>query len=402
MTTKVDVTIVGMGIVGVATANELTQHKPDLKILLIDKEAGPASHQTGRNSGVIHSGLYYKPGSMKSKVCQEGKTLLIKFCQAHDIPFEICGKVVVAVNEGEREQLELLMKRSEVNGVKCHYLCSEGLREHEPNVGGVAGLHVPHTGIVNYRTVCQKLLDVGSNNGVQSLFNTTLLKAMPHTSSIIVETTEGAIETDYLINCAGLYSDRVATLTGTEPEARIVPFRGEYYSLRPSAVHLCNNLIYPVPDPRFPFLGVHLTRMIEGGVECGPNAVLAFSREGYRRRNINLKDLSEIVRYSGFRRLAAKHWDSGLREMWRSLSKVAFTRTLQRLVPEVRVSDLKEAHSGVRAQAVEPSGVLVDDFLIQRKGKVINVLNAPSPAATSSFAIAKQIVEHLEVQWELQ
>lgn len=385
--------IIGGGIVGLATAYTLNQRWPDAQITVLEKEPSLGFHQSGRNSGVLHSGIYYKPGSLRASNCREGKRLMEAFCQQEDIPFTICGKVIVAVEERERPFLHTLYQRGQANGVNCTLISAAQLREIEPHAAGVEAIHVPEAGITDYRQVCQRLGARLVERGQRVVLETavTTIHETPH--EIIVNTNRGAFTADLLINCTGLHSDRLTRRGGATPPAQIVPFRGEYYELLPTAHHLCRGLIYPVPDPNFPFLGVHFTRMVSGGVECGPNAVLALAREGYGWGNINLRDLAEVVGYAGFRRLAAKYWRTGLGEMWRSISKRAFVTALQRLVPEITAEQLVPAPAGVRAQALLPDGSMMDDFAFVETPRIINVVNAPSPAATSSLQIGQTIAE---------
>lgn len=391
-----DVAIVGGGIVGLATAWQFQQKYPDRSIVLLEKESEVAFHQTGRNSGVLHSGIYYKPGSMRAINCRAGKLAMERFCEEQGVPYDLCGKVIVAVDESELERLEGIYQRGQQNGVQCEMISAERLREIEPHVAGVRAIHVPEAGIVDYKAVCVKLADVLMNGGAVIQFNARVSAIRNTSDEIIVESSAGAVRAKQIITCPGLYSDRVASLSGHHPRTKIVPFRGEYYELLPHAESLVNGLIYPTPDPRFPFLGVHFTRMIQGGVECGPNAVLAFAREGYRMRDVNLRDMFEVLTYPGFLMLAAKYWKTGLGEMWRSVSKRAFVKALQRLVPEITTNDLHAAPAGVRAQALQRDGQLADDFIIEQSDRVINVLNAPSPAATASLNIGKEIVDRLD------
>lgn len=393
-----DVAIVGGGIVGLATAWQLTERYPRLRVLVLEKEAAVGEHQTGHNSGVLHSGIYYKPGSLKAINCRSGKRAMEEFCAAHGVPYEICGKVIVAVDEKELPHLARIYERGEQNGVRCELITRARLRELEPHAAGVSAVHVPEAGIVNFRAVCQKLAELIAARDGQIQCGARVVGVRENGQQISVESTTGSFTADYLVTCSGLQSDRVAKLTGIRPEAKIVPFRGEYYELKPEAEHLCRNLIYPVPDPAFPFLGVHFTRMIQGGIECGPNAVLAFAREGYRKADINLGDLCETLAFPGFRKLALKYWRVGAGEMWRSWSKAAFVKALQHLIPEIRAEQLVPARAGVRAMALAPDGTMVDDFVIQPKGRIVNVLNAPSPAATSSLNIGKLVVEKLAQQ----
>ncbi|MCW8129832.1 MAG: L-2-hydroxyglutarate oxidase [Planctomycetota bacterium] len=392
-----DVAIIGGGIVGLATAYHVLQRHPGKRAIVLEKENGLANHQTGHNSGVLHSGIYYKPGSLKALNCRQGKQAMEAFCKAEGVEYEICGKVVVAVDEKELPALQRIHERAVANGVACELIGRERLLELEPHAAGVKALHVPETGIVNYRQVCERLGARIREGGGEILFNAKARKVDARADEVVVETAAGEVHAKLAVNCAGLYCDRVARLAGRDPGAKIVPFRGEYYELKPEAKHLCKNLIYPVPDPSFPFLGVHFTRMVGGHVECGPNAVLAFRREGYRRRDIHLGELFESLTYPGFLRLAAKYWRSGMGEMWRSFSKRAFVKALQRLMPEIRAEHLEPAPAGVRAQALARDGSLVDDFLIVESDRMVHVCNAPSPAATASLNIGRTIVEKLRL-----
>ncbi len=389
----VDVCIVGGGIVGLATAYQLSAIHPDLKIVVLEKENALAVHQTGHNSGVLHTGIYYKPGSLKAVNCRAGKLAMEQFCAEHDIDYEICGKVIVAIDQSELPALERIQERGKQNGVSCERIGRERLLEIEPHAAGIAALHVPEAGIVNYRQVCETLGKILRMRGNDIQVNARVTKIDNNSKESVVYHSQGETVARLVINCAGLHCDRVTKLSGHKPSAKIIPFRGEYFELTPAAAHLCKNLIYPVPDPKFPFLGVHFTRMIMGGVECGPNAVLAFAREGYTKTKINLPDLFESLTYSGFIRMALKHWKMGFGEMWRSFSKAAFVRALQRLMPEIRAEHLHSAPAGVRAQAVLPDGSLVDDFLIVETENMIHVNNAPSPAATASLNIGKLVAE---------
>jgi len=387
-----DVIIVGGGIVGLATALKVLEEKPALKVLVIEKERELAKHQTGNNSGVIHSGLYYKPGSLKARNCIHGYKLLVDFCEQQGVPFELCGKIVVATDESELPLLQNLFQRGEQNGLKgLHMLHADALREYEPHVKGVSGFFVPQTGIVDYKIVAEKYGEQIRRQGGMIALNESVLKVVPERDLVAVDTTRSVYQTKLLINCAGLYSDKVARFASQNIDVKIIPFRGEYYRLKKEREFLVKNLIYPVPDPSFPFLGVHFTRMMRGGVEAGPNAVLAFSREGYRKSDINFRELAETLAWPGFQKVAGKYWKTGLAEMYRSFSKRAFTRALQKLIPEIRESDLVEGGAGVRAQACDRTGGLVDDFLIYEEKNVINVCNAPSPAATSSLSIGELV-----------
>lgn len=389
---QTDIIIIGGGIVGLATAYQFTLDYPLLKITLLEKEQQLAAHQTGHNSGVLHTGIYYKPGSLKALNCLEGKSRMEDFCSKEEIDFEICGKVIVAISEAELPALETIYQRGRTNGVSCEMINSEKLHELEPHVAGIKAVHVPEAGIVDYGQVCKRFAKHLQNNEDNQIHCSTKVIGIRHSENIVVETEQGEFEGRFLVNCAGLYSDKITAMT-QPPESKIIPFRGEYYEVRPEKHHLCRNLIYPVPDPSFPFLGVHFTRMINGSLECGPNAVLAFAREGYTRSTVNFLELAEVLSYPGFIRLAAKYWRAGAGEMWRSFSKAAFVPALQRLVPEISADDLETAPAGIRAQAVLSNGKLVDDFLIQENKNIINVCNAPSPAATSSLNIGKHIVD---------
>ena len=401
MSTNVfDLAVVGGGIIGLATAYRFAERFPDRRVVVLEKEAKVAAHQTGHNSGVIHSGIYYKPGSLKAITCRAGKASLERFCEEEGIPFERCGKVIVAINESELPRLQTLLERGKANGVDCTLIDRERLTELEPHVAGVQALHVPETGIVNYTKVCERLAYkvIAGGGEVRLATKVTGVRRVPY--GVVVATSRGEVVCQQLVNCGGLQSDRLAALMKSKPPAKIVPFRGEYFEVRSHAQHLCRNLIYPVPDPSFPFLGVHFTRMIGGGLECGPNAVLAFAREGYRKRDVRLGDLAETFTYRGFLRLAVRHWRMGLGELWRSFSKQAFVKALQRLIPAVTANDLVPAPAGVRAQAVSPDGALIDDFLITENDRVVNVCNAPSPAATASLQIGSVITDRLAPQYK--
>jgi (S)-2-hydroxyglutarate dehydrogenase len=394
-----DVLIVGGGIVGLATAYHLTREYPTRKVTILEKEPALAMHQTGRNSGVLHSGIYYRPGTLRALNCRAGKLAMEQFCAAERIAYEICGKVIVATSESELPAMERIFERGQANGVKCQLIDRARLMELEPHTAGIKAIHVPEAGIVDYPAVCRRLAQRIEEASGQIVCQARVKKILPKSGSVIVESEAGEFEAKYVVTCAGLQSDRVAKLSGQNTQSKIIPFRGEFYELKPEVQHLCRNLIYPVPDPNFPFLGVHFTRLIHGGIECGPNAVLAFAREGYRKRDISLRDLSETLAFRGFQKMAAKYWRTGLGEMWRSFSKNAFVRALQRLVPEIQPDHLTPAPSGVRAQAVLPDGTMVDDFLIFETERVINVCNAPSPAATASLNIGRLIVERLPKHW---
>lgn len=390
-----DVTIIGGGIVGLATALQLKQQRPDLSVVLIEKEPAVARHQTGHNSGVIHSGLYYKPGSLKATNCIRGYKMLLDFCDAESIPYELCGKIVVATKPDEVPQLDLLHTRGQQNGLGgLRMMTLAELREVEPHVNGVAGMFVPQTGIIDYKQVSDKYAEKFQSLGGEIRLGERVEQLTPGRSLSIVVTDKNRYETKLVVNCAGLYSDKIAQLTQRDAiDVRIVPFRGEYFKIRPEKQYLVKNLIYPVPDPNFPFLGVHFTRMIHGGVEAGPNAVLAFRREGYAKSDVDLKELYETLSWPGFQKVAAKYWQTGLGEIYRSFSKSAFTKALQALIPDVQENDLEDGGAGVRAQACDRTGGLLDDFAILETDKAINVVNAPSPAATSSLSIGQTVSE---------
>ena len=387
-----DVLVIGAGIVGSATARAVGMADPTLRVHVLEKEARAAAHQTGRNSGVVHSGLYYKPGSLKATTCREGRRQLIDFCRERDVPLDLCGKAVVAVDESEVDGLRVLEARAIANGVSCRRMTAEQLREREPHCSGVAALEVDDTGIVDYVAMTGRMIDDIRGRGRVHLAREVRSIAV-QTDSVELGTTAGILRASVVINCGGLQCDEIFRMAGGRSDVRIVPFRGEYYELSERARELCRHLIYPVPDPAFPFLGVHLTRMIDGSVECGPNAVLAFSREGYRFRDVRLKELAATAAFGGFRKLAARHARMGLTEFRRSLSKRAFAAAVRRLVPDLRDEDLTKAPAGVRAQAVRGDGSLVDDFLIEQTPRCVHVLNAPSPAATASLDIGRQIAE---------
>ncbi len=391
---RFDVLIIGGGAVGLGVGLEITRRYPRKKLLLIEKEGRVAAHQSGHNSGVIHSGIYYKPGSLKARLCLSGAAAMVEFCSEHGIPHRVCGKVIVATRQEELAGLEELRKRGEANGLSgVRLIGPEELREIEPHAKGVQALVVPSTGVTDYALVCAKYAELIVANGGTVLTNAPAIGIRRLSEEIVVETTKGEFSTKALINCAGLYSDRIARMVGDDPGIRIIPFRGEYYDLIPERAVLVHALIYPVPDPRFPFLGVHFTRRISGKVDAGPNAILALSREGYRHSDVSLRDLAGSLTFSGFWRMAARHWRNGIGEWHRSLSKSAFVRALQNLLPEITESDLIPGGSGVRAQALKRDGALVDDFQFVPSGKVLHVLNVPSPAATASLMIGKTIVE---------
>jgi len=386
-----DVAIIGGGIVGTATAMALVR-SAGVRVVVLEAEPTLAAHQTGHNSGVIHSGLYYKPGSLKARNCVEGREAMYRFCAEHQIPHDRCGKLVVATEPSHLHALEELERRGRANGLEgLRRLRAEELTEYEPAVVGIAGLHVPHTGIVDYTAVTTAFGRIVSEAGGEVWTGARVSSVTRRNGSLVLDTTKGAVESRTLINCAGLQSDRVARLCGVEPGVKIVPFRGEYYELVPERQSLVRNLIYPVPDPRFPFLGVHFTRMIRGGIEAGPNAVLAFRREGYRRNSFSIRDSLEMFAYMGFWKMAAKYWLMAVGEWHRSFSKRAFVKALQGLIHELRDEDVYPSGAGVRAQALDPQGALLDDFRIVEAEQMVHVLNAPSPAATASISIGEAI-----------
>ena len=387
-----DFAIIGGGIVGLATGAALGRKYPFARILLLEKEASFAQHQTGRNSGVIHSGIYYKPGSLKAEMAQTGNQSMRAFCYEYGVPFDVCGKLIVATRSEELPQLDAIYDRSLKNGVPAIRLSQEEAREIEPHVSCIAALRVPTTGIVDYKQVCHALVHEIQQQGGELKAGTEVLGIAETPLGHLLETSWGSIETRYMINCAGLHSDRVAKLGGVDPKATIVPFRGEYFELVPERRHLVKHLIYPVPNPAFPFLGVHFTRMMDGGIHAGPNAVLSFKREGYHKSDFSWRDLSEVLTFPGFWKLSARYYKEGAQEMFRSLSKAAFTRSLQRLIPEIKSEDLVPSKAGVRAQALLRDGSMVDDFLLIEGKNSLHVCNAPSPAATASLEIAKKIV----------
>jgi len=394
-----DIAIIGGGIVGLATAQQLIQKNPELKIAVLEKESEPAQHQTGHNSGVIHSGIYYKPGSLKAKNCIRGYEMLLEFAKKNDIPYELCGKIIVATDESEFDQLDMIYDRGERNGLEgMRMLNSKEIREIEPYCAGIRGIWVPQTGIIDYKEVAyayKKEIVLAGADFIPNFKVTGLHDKGDHWS---VSSNKDNIMAKRIVNCAGLYSDKVAALNIEDLDTRIIPFRGEYYMIKEEARHLVNNLIYPVPDPNFPFLGVHFTRMMNGHIEAGPNAVLAFSREGYTKSDVNMSEFYESITWPGFRKVASKYWKTGMGEMYRSFSKSAFTKALQKLIPDIREHHLERAEAGVRAQACDRTGGLLDDFKIVQDNKAIHVLNAPSPAATSSLAIGDTVSDMVLAQ----
>lgn len=389
-----DIIIIGAGIIGLSAAYKLIEKNHSLKICLIEKESGVARHQTGHNSGVIHSGIYYKPGSLKAVNCITGYKMLLDFCDKNDIEYDICGKIIVATEEKELIPLRTLLERGIENGLKgIKELSEPELKETEPNVAGIRGILVPQTGIVDYKIVSAKISDLIKAKGVEIKLSEEVLDLKSEGSRVEVKTNKRSYNSSVLISCAGLYSDKTASMLNKKIEFRIIPFRGEYYKLKDSSRHLIKNLIYPVPDPEFPFLGVHFTRRIDGMTEAGPNAVLAFKKEGYKKNDFSFSETLNTLAYRGFHKIAMKYWKTGFYEIYRSLSKKEFVKSLQRLVPKITGDDLIPGGSGVRAQACDKNGKLLDDFLFIENERVINVCNAPSPAATSCFSIGKTISE---------
>ena len=392
---KYDAVIIGGGIIGLSTAMQLKKDKyPNWRVAVVEKDAELANHQTGHNSGVIHSGIYYRPDSHKARFCVGGKQALIEFCDENEIEYERCGKVIVANNEAEVGRLHNLYERGTANGVEgLEMIGPERLKEIEPHVAGIRALWAPTTGIIDYRKVASAYAGKFEQAGGDIFTSSPVQRVVQTQDGLALETPKGIIETNHVINCAGLHADRVARMMGEDVDVRIVPFRGEYYTLKPESHHLVSGLVYPVPDPRFPFLGVHFTRNIHGYVEAGPNAVLALKREGYRKSDVDIGDAWDSFSYSGFWKMAARHWKTGIGEVHRSYSKGVFVHDLQTLIPEIEATDLVPGGAGVRAQAVAKNGALLDDFSILRGRHAVHVLNAPSPGATSSLAIGQHIVE---------
>jgi L-2-hydroxyglutarate oxidase len=396
-----DFAIIGGGIVGLSTGMAIYQRFPNAKVVVIEKESGVAKHQTGHNSGVIHSGIYYKPGSFKARFARQGNKSMREFCETNGIEHDICGKVIVATKQEEIPLLENLYKRGIDNGLSVNRIGSDELNEIEPHVKGLGAIRVPMAGIVNYRQVSEKFAEIIKGNGGEIQLNTKVEKIHEEVDQVTIETTRGTIKTKMVINCAGLHSDRMAAAAGYKTDMKIVPFRGEYYKLKPEKRYLVKNLIYPVPNPKFPFLGVHFTRMISGEVDAGPNAVLGFKREGYKKTDFNAKDLIESLSFPGLWKMAGKFAKEGLDEYVRSFSKKQFTRSLQELIPEIQEDDLIPAPAGVRAQALKHDGNMVDDFHIIMGKCSIHVCNAPSPAATASIEIGKEVVRRIPIQTRL-
>ncbi|MBM7703005.1 L-2-hydroxyglutarate oxidase [Metabacillus iocasae] len=397
-----DYAIIGGGIVGLSVGLSLVEQLPGVKVAIIEKEAKLASHQTGHNSGVIHSGIYYKPGSFKAKFAKEGSQSMIAFCQKHEIDHDICGKVIVAATEAERVELHKLYERGLQNGLDLQLLSKEELHEIEPYVNGIEAIRVPTAGIVNYRQVCEKMGKLITEQGGDIFLQSPVEHIKEHEEGVTIQTSNTTIQAQMLINCAGLHSDRIAKKAGYELDMKIVPFRGEYYQLKEEKRHLVNHLIYPVPNPSFPFLGVHFTRMIDGAIDVGPNAVLSFKREGYKKTDFHAGDLAEVLTYKGFWKLASRYMKEGMGEMARSYNKRLFLKEVQRLMPMIEEADLIPAPAGVRAQALRDDGGLVDDFFIVKGTKSIHICNAPSPAATASLEIGKHVVDLIEKQTSIQ
>jgi (S)-2-hydroxyglutarate dehydrogenase len=399
-----DIVVIGGGIVGLSTAISLSRRFPHARLVVIEKEDEWAKHQTGNNSGVIHSGIYYKPGSLKAKFATEGNRQMVEFCEKNNVNYEQCGKLIVATKQSELSLLENLYQRGIANGLDISIIGHEQIKQEEPYVKGIKAIKVPQAGIVDYKQVCETMVFLLKEQGAEFYLNTEVKKVLEHDHNVEIITNQKTFIASYVVNCAGLHSDRVTKMTGVEADLQIVPFRGEYYELKPEKFHLVKNLIYPVPNPNFPFLGVHFTRMVQGGVEAGPNAVLSLKREGYKKTDIDLKDISEVVHYKGFWKLAAKYWKEGAKEMWRSYSKKAFVKSLQELIPSIQEDDLVPASAGVRAQALQSDGTLIDDFFITSGKRSIHVCNAPSPAATACLPIGKEIADrvpemHLSPRW---
>jgi L-2-hydroxyglutarate oxidase len=386
------ISIIGGGIVGLATARKLAVYCPSARVTVLEKEAKVCAHQSGHNSGVLHAGLYYKPGSLKARLAVSGVREMVAFCREHNVPHEICGKLVVAADESEVPRLQALFERGKQNGLEgLRYLSSDQMREIEPHVGGVAALHVPQEGIVDYEKVCEAMQKGIEANGGSVQLGARVTSLRLQNDEWRIGSAVGEFTADFVINCAGLHCDRVSMLAGEDREVRIVPFRGEYYQIKPDRQHLVRNLIYPVPDPQFPFLGVHFTRLIHGGIEAGPNAVLAFAREGYRKTDVSMADLWDALTFLGLWRFLGKHKRMSWEELKRSFSRRLFCASLQRLVPDIRADDLAPGGAGVRAQAMSPDGNLVQDFCLLNRPRALHVLNAPSPGATASLAIGEEI-----------
>jgi L-2-hydroxyglutarate oxidase len=390
-----DLIIIGGGIVGLATAYRFLERFPVKTVTVLEKEDAVAKHQTGRNSGVLHSGVYYRPNSLRALNCRLGKEAMEEFCQREGLPYDRCGKVIVATEERLLPMIDKTLANGTANGVRCERIGPERLREIEPHAAGIAAIHVPDAGITDYAMVARRLAEIITAQGSRVVTSARVTAIRRDAAQAVVESAAGEFAAEQVVNCAGLYSDRVTRLSGVKPSALILPFRGEFYTLKPKAHHLVRALVYPIGDPNFPFLGVHFTKIVHGGFECGPNAVLAFAREGYRKSDVNLRDLAEWATYIGSWRMAVRHWRIGFEEMWRSFSRPAFVRALQRLIPEIKDEQLDWAPAGVRAQAVSPAGAIIDDWIIDETDRVINVENAPSPAATAALNVGRLVVERL-------
>lgn len=387
-----DITIIGAGIVGLSTAWNISMQYPQLKLCVLEKELQPAAHQSGHNSGVIHSGIYYKPGSLRAQNCRRGYAQLLVFCKEYGIPHEVCGKVIVATKESELPLLHNILQRGQENGLEgLKMMDGAGIREIEPHVQAIAGIWVPQAGIIDYRDVARQYLNLLLERGAVVRFGAKVVHITTGTQHATITTTGDSVRTRLVINCAGLYADKVAAMSGSAPDLQVLPFRGEYYALKKEREYLVKNLVYPVPNPNFPFLGVHFTRMIKGGIEAGPTAVLAFRREGYSRWQMHPRELAEILLYPGFQKLARRYWDDGWMELKRSFSKKLFVQAVQQLIPDIKPEDLERHGAGVRAMACSADGYLIDDFMIVEQKQVIDVCNAPSPAATASLAIGENI-----------
>ncbi len=396
ITKQYDIIVVGAGLVGLATAYQVLKKRPTAHVLIIEKEAAVATHQSGHNSGVIHSGIYYKPGSLKAKNCIAGYSELLAFAMEYHIAYDLCGKLIIATSNDEISALHHIFNRGVENGLQGLKLIDQNeIKEYEPHSAGVAAIHVPQTGIIDYPAMARKLQDLIRESGGEIAFSEVVLGIQRDKNGTHLETDKHSYTATHLVTCGGLQSDRIASLTDSTNDLRIIPFRGEYYKLRPEKEYLVKNLIYPVPDPKFPFLGVHFTRMISGGIEAGPNAVLAFKREGYRFTDVNFTDAIDTFTWPGFWKIVSKYGKTGMGEIYRSLSKTAFTKALQKLLPEIQESDLIPGGAGVRAQACDRLGNLIDDFNIVKQGNIVHVRNAPSPAATSCLAIGKYITNQL-------
>ncbi|MFD2924995.1 L-2-hydroxyglutarate oxidase [Halobacillus naozhouensis] len=390
-----DYTIIGAGIVGLSVGMELTRHYPNARVLIVEKESAISAHQTGRNSGVIHSGIYYKPGSLKAKLARTGNQQIVDFCKKHNIEHDICGKVIVATNQKELPLLENLYERGLQNHLDVEKISPKELKEIEPHVNGIAAIRIPSTGIVNYQQVAKVFAEQIQQNGGQIMLDTEVRDMTDGVDGVELHTNQGIFQSRSLINCGGLFSDRIAQMAGIKTDMRIIPFRGEYFELKPEKHHLVQNLIYPVPNPDFPFLGIHFTRMLDGRVLIGPNAVLSFKREGYSKKDFEMKDFIESATYPGLLKLAGKNATEGLKEMYRSYSKKALVKEVQRFIPEIGEDDIVPGRAGVRAQALDSDGHLIDDFMMIQDKRMIHVCNAPSPAATASIEIGREIVSRV-------